>query len=405
MEGQISARLAQTLGELEAFRRNEVLPLEERLRAALDGKPQVGEDGRLRPEVRDARAEVRQRSAGHGFYTLHLPEEIGGAGYSLEEMFYVQEAVYRHGLGLFKDALAWTEGPAPVLHNATPQQRARFLDPVLRGEETMCFALTEPDVGSDFLAMGTVATREGSGWRIRGAKALITWAPFADLALVVARTGEPGDQRGLTAFLVPRTTPGFTFLRMHRTLNDDGVTGEIALRDCLVPDEHRLGEVGQGFPLALGWINWRRTCRGGQAAGLGGLLLERTIAYVQGRRAFGAPLGSRQSIQFLVADMHLDWDAARAYSLASLRRLDAFDIWRQQRLPKEAVRLISSVKVWNDEALYRIADRAVQAHGGWGLASETGIEQIFRVARNLRIPAGTDEIQRLTIARTLGLEG
>lgn len=405
MAEQIGLRVQETLAALEAFRQREVMPIEDRIQTSLDGRAPVGEDGRLRPEVLDARSEVRQRSAAHGFYTLHLPEEMGGGGYSLEEMFYIQEAVYRRGLGLFKDALAWTEGPAPVLRHATADQRARLLEPVLRGKQTMCFALTEPDVGSDFLSMGTVATREGTGWRIRGAKALITWAPFADLALVVARTGEPGDHGSLTAFLVPRATPGFTFLRMHRTLNDDGVTGEIALRDCLVPDDQRLGEVGQGFSIALGWINWRRTCRGGQAAGLGGLLLDRTIAYVQGRRTFGAPLGSRQSIQFLVADMHLDWEAARAYSLSCLRQLDGFDIWRQMRLPKDAVRLISSVKVWNDEALYRIADRAVQAHGGWGLASETGIEQIFRVARNLRIPAGTDEIQRLTIARALGLEG
>jgi alkylation response protein AidB-like acyl-CoA dehydrogenase len=184
---------------------------------------------------------------------------------------------------------------------------------------------------------------------------------------------------------------------------DDGVTGEIELTDCRVPGEFVLGAEGQGFHLAMAFVNWRRVCRGGMCAGLARYLFDKTLAYCKRRTSFGRPLGSRQFIQFLVANLYVEIETMRATSLSLLRRLDELDIWRLDRLPPEAVRYISAVKVLNDEALYRVADQALQAHGGWGMVSETGVEQIFRVARNLRVPAGTDEMQRLSIAQTFGL--
>lgn len=395
-------RVQTMLDGLMRLKAAKVAPLEKELSLAVGGRT-LDEDGSLRSEVRAARAQVRRWAAAEGLYQLHLPESIGGGGFSREEMFFVEERAYRDGFGLLKDALAWTEGPSPALVAATAQQRRLFVEPLMRGETTACCAITEPGAGSDILSMQTVATRRGGDWILNGRKALITWAPFADVAVVIARTGEQRSTESLTAFFVPAGTSGFRSDRLNRTLMDDGVTGELALEDCRVPDEFVLGEVGQGFHLAMAFINWRRVCRGGMCSGLARYLFDKTVAYARDRVSFGRPLGSRQFIQFLVANLYVEIETMRATSLELLKRVDALDIWRLDRLPAEAVRYISAVKLLNDEALYRIADQALQAHGGWGMVAETGVEQVFRVARNLRVPAGTSEMQRLSIAQTFGL--
>jgi acyl-CoA dehydrogenase len=169
-----------------------------------------------------------------------------------------------------------------------------------------------------------------------------------------------------------------------------------------VPDANRLGEIGQGLHLALTYINWRRLGRGGMCSGWGSFLLERSLKYVRTRQAFGGPLGRLQAIQHLLADMYVDWYGARALSLAAQWELDRLGPYTIPLGP-EPVRLIATVKLANDEAFYRIADRAVQLHGAHGLMKDNPVETLFRIARNLRIPAGTDEVQRNAIARGLGL--
>lgn len=379
-----------------------VAPLEEELARTLRGRA-LDEDGLLRPEVREARARVRRWAAGEGIYQLHLPESIGGGGFSRSEMFFIEERAYRDGFGLLKDAVAWTEGPSPAVAAATPEQRERFVEPLMKGETTACCAITEPGAGSDLLAMRTTARKSGGDWILDGKKALITWAPFADVTVVIARTGEERSTRSLTAFFVPADSDGYRRGRLNRTIMDDGVTGELVFDDCRVPDEFVLGEVGQGFHLAMAFINWRRVCRAGMCAGLARYLFEKTLTYSRERVSFGRPLGSRQFIQFLIADLYVEIEKMRATSLELLERIDALDVWRLDRLPGEAIRYISTVKLLNDEALFTIADRALQAHGGWGMVSETGVEQVFRIARNLRVPAGTTEMQRLAIAQSFGL--
>lgn len=393
--------MADRLEALEQLA-GKVAPLEEELARTLRGRT-LDEDGFLRSEVREARATVRRGAAAEGIYQLHLPESIGGGGFSRSEMFFIEERAYREGLGLLKDAVAWTEGPSPAVAAATADQRERFVQPLMQGETTACCAITEPGAGSDLLAMRTTARRSGGDWILEGKKALITWAPFADVAVVIARTGEERSTRALTAFFVPTDTDGYERGRLNRTIMDDGVTGELVFDDCRVPDEFVLGEVGQGFHLAMAFINWRRVCRAGMCAGLGRYLFEKTLTYSKERVSFGRPLGSRQFIQFLIADLYVEIEKMRASSLELLQRIDTLDVWRLNRLPGKAIRYISTVKLLNDEGLYAIADRALQAHGGWGMVAETGVEQVFRVARNLRVPAGTTEMQRLSIAQSFGL--
>lgn len=397
-EPEPTPRVAAALATVRRLA-DELAPLE----GSLPAGPRHEPDGRLRGEVVQARAQIRRAGARAGVYALHLPVELGGGGLERAEMMLVEEDVYRRGMGLFKDVLAWTEGPGPHLMAADADQREEFVAPLVRAETTACFALTEPGAGSDVLGIRARAARDGSDWVLDGHKGLITWAPFFDVAVVVARTAEQRGPDALSAFFVPRDTPGLRFAGVNRTIMDDGATGELRLESCRIPDRWRLGEVGAGFAVAMAYINWRRVCRGGMCAGLGAHLLERTLSHVTRRRAFERPLGAHQLVQALVADMYLDLGAMRAYALDCLRRLDGLALWPPARPSPEALRLVSAVKVFCDEALYRLADRAVQAHGGWGLVVDAGLEEIFRIARNLRIPAGTDEIQRLTIARTLGL--
>jgi acyl-CoA dehydrogenase len=391
-------------GRLDALDRlaTKVAPLEEELVGAVRGRP-LDENGLLRAEAREARATVRRWAAAEGIYQLHLPESIGGGGFSRSEMFFVEERAYREGFSLLKDAVAWTEGPSPAVAAATAEQRERFVEPLMQGETTACCAITEPDAGSDLLGMRTTARRSRGHWVLEGRKALITWAPFADVAVVIARTGEERSTRALTAFFVPADTDGYHRDRLNRTIMDDGVTGELVFDGCRVPNEFVLGEVGQGFHVAMAFINWRRVCRAGMCAGLARYLFDKTLRYSKERISFGRPLGSRQFIQFLIADLYVEIERMRATSLELLKRIDTLDVWRLDRVPEAAIRYISTVKLLNDEALFTIADRALQAHGGWGMVSETGVEQVFRVARNLRVPAGTTEMQRLSIAQSFGL--
>jgi alkylation response protein AidB-like acyl-CoA dehydrogenase len=404
-----SPRAADTLRALDAFIAREVEPLERELERRLEARGgrarhlvHLEPDGTLSPVVWEMRREVARRSARAGFYALHLPESAGGGGFSRTEMFFVEEAVYSRGLGLKPPILAWTEGPNPMLLALTPDQRPRFLAPLLGGQSTAAFALTEPGAGSDVLGIRTRAVRDGDEWVITGHKAIITNAQYCDVAQVVAVTEPGASNRSLSVFLVEASRRGFRRGTTYRTIMDDGLTGELFLDEVRVPDANRLGEVGEGLPLALTWINWRRMCRGGMCAGWGRFLVERSREYATTRQAFGQTIGGFQSVQQLIVEMDVDWYAARALSLAAQWELDRLGPY-QRPLHPDAVRLISLIKLANDEAFYRIADRAVQVHGGVGLMKDNPVETLFRIARNLRIPAGTVEIQRNMIARSLGL--
>jgi alkylation response protein AidB-like acyl-CoA dehydrogenase len=399
-----TARVRDVLRRIDTFIAEEVAPLEAELAAELERiggpHPELGPDGAMARVAWDARREVQRRSAARGFYSLHLSPELGGAGFSRAEMFHVEEHVYRHGAGLAPALLAWTEGPSPGLLPATPDQLARFIAPLVNGEITAAFANTEPTVGSDVLNMQTRAVRDGGDWVLNGEKRWITNAPYCDVALVIAVTEPGAGSRSLSAFLVPADTPGFSRGPVLQTIMDDGLTGSLLLEDVRLPDANRLGEVGQGFAIAMTWINWRRMCRGGMCSGWSQLLIDRAVERTSTRRAFGGPLHAQQAVGHLLADMHTDWYAMRATSLLAQAELDQHGPY-DMPLSDPAKQLISTIKVVCDEAFFRIADRAVQLHGAAGVHRGTLEEKLFRVARNLRIPAGTVEIQRNQIARQL----
>jgi acyl-CoA dehydrogenase len=397
-------RVADYTARFATFLESEVAPLEEALAAQGVGTastPHLDEAGRMHPAVWEARREVQRRSAAAGLYAPHTGTAAGGGGFGRVEMHHVEEFVYRHaGLGLGLAALGWTEGPNPAIEHCSGSAREQYLTPLVHGEITAAFANTEPDVGSDVLAMSTRATRDGSDWVITGSKAWITNSHFADVLQVVAVTDPGAGTRSLSMFLVDGDAPGVTRGADIPTMLADGLTGTLEFSDVRVPAENVVGEVGDGFGLAMSWINWRRLCRGGMCAGWGTWLLDRAVDYATRRRSGGKPLAEQQAVQHMLATMDAEIYQARATSLVAQTRLDALDPYATPLAP-EVPRLISLIKVINDEAFFAVADTAVQVRGAVGLIQDSPEEKLFRVARNLRIPAGTTEIQRNAIARGL----
>lgn len=399
-----SERVTAYTERFRTFLDEEVAPLEQELTgrdAGSPSAPRLDERGRMHPAVWEARREVQRRAGGLGLYAPHNSAEVGGGGFSRVEMHHVEEFVYREsGLGLGLAALAWTEGPNPAVEHCSPAMREQYLTPLIRGEITTAFCNTELGVGSDVLAMSTHAVRDGGDWIVNGTKGWITNSHFADVLQVVAVTEPGAGTRSLSMFLVDGDAPGLTRDRALPTTMADGLTGTLEFRDVRVPAENVVGEVGDGFALAMSWINWRRMCRGGMCAGWGRWLLERAVAYARQRHSGGRPIAEQQVVQHMLANMDADVYQARATSLVAQAELDGLGPFAIP-LHRDAPRLISLIKVINDEAFFRVADTAVQVHGAVGLVQDSPEEKLFRVARNLRIPAGTSEIQRNAIARGL----
>jgi acyl-CoA dehydrogenase len=359
-------------------------------------------DGRLADPMIDLKRRMQQASADAGLYCPHLPAP-DGLGLGLVDTFYLQEEIYRHGLRGVQWMIAWTDGPSHLVRYWSPEARERRLGDFLAGRTNVAFALTEPGAGSDALALETSARRDGDAWILRGVKHLITGAPFVEMAQVIARVDGAG--RGeLTAFLVPLDAPGVTRGPVQQTIMSDGQTGVLTFEDVRLPDGAVMGREGNGLPLVFTWINWARSRRGGMCSGLAWHCLDRSADYAARRRAFGRPIGDFGAVAERLSDMYLDWRAMRALSLDILSGLDAADVLGGGRVGAAERRDLSTLKTWCDEALLRVSDRAIQVHGGRGLLAETGLERIYRVARNLRIPAGTTEIQRAMIAESLASE-
>lgn len=400
-------RIEPLLDRIDTFYEAEVRPREAALGDRLtDHAKYLAPDGRLHPEVQAARREVMRASGAAGLFSLHLPESIGGGGLSRTEMFFVEERVYSHGLGLNPAILAWTDGATPRLLYCRPDQRERFVDPLVRGELTCLHAITEPEAGSSFADIKTTAVRDGDDWVLNGHKAYITNAFEADVAQVLAQT-DPGAGRHSWTYFQFRTADhagrGYRTGRVFETMFDDGLTGEIFFEDLRLPSDASLGERGQGMEIATTSVNWTRMRRAGMCSGWSKFLIDKTLERAKTRLVGGRPLGRNQGIQWMIADMYLDWYAARSLSLTCLEDIDNPGPWWKSPKTPEEIRQISLIKLANDESFYRVADRALQIHGGAGVLKNTDVNKLFQIARNLRIPGGTDEVQRTTIAETLGL--
>ena len=406
-ELRVPAHLDDILAQVQQLYDDEVAPRERDLAHRLaDEREYLDETGKLHPEIIEARREIMRASGKLNVYSAHLPEALGGRGLGRTDMIYVEEKVYGYGCGLNPALLSWSEGATPRLLYCHDHQREQFVDPLVRGETTSFHGVTEPDAGSNLFDMKTRAVQQGSDWKLTGSKAYITNAFDADVAQVLAITHPGEGRRSFTYFMFDTKEylgKGYRTGRVYQTMFGDGYTGEVFFDDMVLPASSIIGEPGQGFDIAVMSFNYTRMRRAGMCSGWSRYLIDRSLERVKSRQIGDRPLGANQGIQWMVADMYLDWLQTRSLSLEVARAIDDPGPWYRLPRPKHEIREICALKLSNDESFYRVADRALQIHGGLGVMRNTQINKLFQIARNLRIPGGTDEVQRTTIAETLGL--
>lgn len=384
---------------LRSFLEKEVQPLEEKHKRFLeDERARLQDDGSLVSEFKEILSHVRRRSAELGYYAMHMPTDIGGGGIGRVGMFYAFKEVFRHGLGLNVVVLSGPEGPSPMLLQLDGPRREKYLKPLIRGEKTTCFALTEPEAGSDIKNLKTRAEKKGNSYILNGIKTFITNAADADFAQVFAvtdpKTYKEHGYLGVTVFLVERDAPGYQIGKINRSIIDDGSQAELIFENCKVPVENAIGQEGMGFYMAMSWLGIGRLNIASWSIGLAHYLLKRCVEYAKLRTAFGKPIGKYQHIREMIAT-----SAAELYATEQMVLNASWKMDQGEPIIAES----SMAKWYATNMLYRLADRAVQIHGGMGVMKELPIERIFRFARILRIVEGTDEIQKETIAKSLEL--
>ncbi|HEY1330816.1 MAG TPA: acyl-CoA dehydrogenase family protein [Actinomycetota bacterium] len=386
----IPEELADLRGSLRQFIDREIRPVEEAHRVEIN---ETGTFDGIRPE----KLKLRRRSAELGFWTLHMPEDVGGGGLSYLGQVLLHEEASRHGLTLamFESIFPVVTGPTPIYVDCTPDQRERYLDPLMRAEVITCFALTEPEAGSDATRIRTKAERAEGGWVLNGRKHFITGGEHADFALVFAVTdGEKRAHGGITAFFVERDTPGYTVSRIQRTMSPFQNPAELTFENVQVPDSQVLGQVGFGFYSAVRGINGARLQIAAAALGIASYVLERSLEYAKTRVAFEQPIGKNQFVQGMLVDSHAELEQARLLVYKCAADIDAGADGRREA---------ALAKLVATEMVGRVADRAIQVHGGTGFMSEMGLESWYRDVRAMRLYEGTSEILRSNVAKTLGL--
>lgn len=389
------------------FVERDVVPLENAHKALFASDRTIyDEKGRFVPEVEALRRQVRMRSAEQGFYTMFGPEAIGGSGLGPLASVYLNMRLSAHcgpGRVLVHPVIIpspFTNGLSPVLVNLDPALHDEYLPALGSGDKTLCFGLSEPDAGSDVFAMKTKAVRDGDGWIISGSKQWITNGPYADYAMIFAVTDpEKAAQRkgGITGFFVDTKWPGFSVVSTIPIMGHLGAEiGILAFDNLRVPDSHRLGPVDQGLNVALNGVNTGRLGLSATCVGLARWALVQAVEYAKVRKTFGKPIGDHQAVQILIADSATEIYAAERMLFSCAAKLE-----RGERSIAET----SMVKLHCTEAANRVFDRCMQVHGGMGLTNELRLEQGYRFTRSMRIPDGTSEIQRRTIARELMANG
>ena len=332
-----------------------------------------------------------QKAAELGLTGVAIPEAEGGAGMDHISYAIVIEEISRvcasTGVILSVQNSLYCD---PIHRFGTEEQKKKFLLPFARGEKIGCYALTEPQAGSNAAALATKAVRKGDKYVINGTKAWITNGGVADAAIVYVNTQPEKGEKGITALVVEKGTPGFAVGKEEKKLGIHATAcTELSFSDCEVPAGNRIGEEGEGYKVALSTLDGGRIGIAAQATGIAQGAFEAALSYAQQRQAFGHPIADFQAIQFMLADMATEIDAARLL----LRRA----AWKQDsgaRFSMEA----AIAKLFASEMSTRVAHKAIQIHGGYGYSSEYPVERAYRDARITEIYEGTSEIQRLVIA-------
>lgn len=345
----------------------------------------------------EARLRLQDAARDRGLLAPHGPPEFGGLGLGMVDRAPVfEEAGYSLFGPVALNIAAPDEGNVHLLaHVATPEQKERFLRPLVGAEVRSAFAMTEPapGAGSDPAALATAAVRDGTGWRLDGRKWFITGADGAAFLIVMARTaGRPGDPGGATMFLVPAGTPGLRVVRHIATMDRSMLGGhcEVRFTGVRVPGDAVLGAVDEGFAYAQVRLGPARMTHVMRWLGSARRAHEVAVRYVAGRTVFGARLGDQGMAQQMVADNEIDLAAARALMLEACRELDR---------GSTAAKATSIAKTFGAEAVCRVVDRSMQLCGGTGVSDELPLVRIAREVRPFRIYDGPSEVHRRSIAR------
>ncbi|SDE90532.1 Acyl-CoA dehydrogenase [Blastococcus fimeti] len=351
-------------------------------------------------------AEARRRADAAGFFRYSLPEELGGRNGSNLDMAVIREHLAHRGLGLHNDlqnehSIVGNVVFGQLLHLfGTPEQKAEFVEPLITGERGLAFGLTEPDHGSDATWMETTAVRRDGDWVIDGRKRWNTGVHTATHDVVFARTsGQPGAARGITAFIVPTDSPGFSVPFYWWTLNMPTDHGEVELDGVRVPDAAILGAEGEGLAVAQTFVHENRIRQAASGVGAAQYCIDESVRYAKQRVTFGKPLAERQAIQFPLVELHTE-----AELLRTLIRRTAVEMDELAARGESAVSIGHRVSMCNfrgNRLVCEAADRAMQVHGGMGYSRHLPFEHIYRHYRRYRITEGAEEIQMRRVAGQL----
>ena len=329
-----------------------------------------------------------------GCYGIAVPEDLGGAGLDYVTLALAIEEIAA-GDGATSTIISVNNCPvcSILMSFASDTQKRQWLVPLARGEMLGAFCLTEPHVGSDASALKTTATRDGDHWVLNGVKQFITSGKNADVAIVMAVSDKAAGKRGISAFIVPTATPGYQVARLEdKTGQHASDTAQILFENCRVPAANRLGEEGMGLKIALSGLEGGRIGIASQSVGMARAAFEAALKYAHEREAFGGPIFNHQAVQFRLADMATQLEAARQliWHAATLKDAD-------QPCLKEA----AMAKLFASEMAERVCSDAIQIHGGYGYVTDFPVERIWRDVRVAQIYEGTSDIQRILIGRAL----
>lgn len=341
----------------------------------------------------DLGRQIEARAKALGLYACNLPEDVGGGGLSLGDMRLIEREYGKASHALH----SWAARPTEILLACEGDQRDEYLLPCVTGDKRELFALTEPEAGSDAMGMRSTARRDGDDWILNGSKHFISGPCMPDFAIVFAATGEDATPRGprkrVTAFLVDVGLPGFECREGTKSVSYRGYkTYQLAFDDVRLGPDKVLGEEGRGFEIAGQWLGMGRIWVGASCCGKAERILEMATEWAANRRQFGKPIGQFQATGFRLADGAMNLRAADLMVTDAVARHE-----RGQMGDQDA----AMVKVFCSEMLCKLADDAVQIHGGMGLMEELPIQRLWRDSRLERIWDGTSEIQRHIITRAM----
>jgi len=347
--------------------------------------------------------ETVEKMAKAGFLGIPVPKELGGQGCDvLTYVMCVEELSKVCGTTGVIVSAHTSLCVDPIVTFGTPEQKAKYVPDLASGKKLGAFGLTEPGAGTDAQGQQTKAVLDGDEWVLNGSKCFITNGKEADVYIVIAVTGTV-EKRGkmmkeISAFIVEKGTPGFTFGTKEKKMGIRGSsTYELIFQDCRIPKDALLGQKGKGFNIAMHTLDGGRIGIAAQALGLAEGALERTIAYVQERKQFGRAIGAFQNTQFQLADMATKVEAAKMLVYKAAKAKDQFNADGKTSYSVEA----AMAKLYAAEVAMEVTTKAVQLHGGYGYIREYDVERMMRDAKITEIYEGTSEVQRMVISANL----